>query len=103
MEKNKRRKIEAECHVFKDQWTHDYFFIQFKNKAICLICKESISVFKEFNIRRHFETKHKFHYGILEGDLRDNKIQQLKKQLTCQQNVFKNISDRNQSGVKASF
>ena len=34
----------------------DYFFVQCREKAVCLICKDTVAVFKEFNICRHYET-----------------------------------------------
>ncbi|XP_025420898.1 general transcription factor II-I repeat domain-containing protein 2-like [Sipha flava] len=30
---NKKRKIDSECHVFKNQWEDDYFCIEWQNKA----------------------------------------------------------------------
>ena len=44
--KMSKRKIDLECRVFKQQWTDDYFFVQCKEKAVCLICKETVAVFK---------------------------------------------------------
>ena len=52
----KKRKIEDESRVFQAKWTDLYFFTDFNKKPICLICKESISVLKEYNIKRHYET-----------------------------------------------
>jgi hypothetical protein len=42
----KKRKVDQENRVFKEEWTDKYFFIERKNKAICLICSENVSVFK---------------------------------------------------------
>src|SRR5688572_33331480 len=33
-------------------------------KALCLICNDTIAVLKEYNIRRHYESKHSSHYSI---------------------------------------
>ena len=30
-----KRKMYLECRVFNPQWTHDYFFVQCKEKAVC--------------------------------------------------------------------
>jgi hypothetical protein len=35
------------------------FFVQNKDKAVCLICKDSVSVFNECNIKRHYDASHK--------------------------------------------
>lgn len=104
MEKTpKRRKINEECRVFKEKWTFNYFFININNKAICLICKETVNVFKEFNLRRHYDTKHKSEYDQLHSQFRQNKIDSLKKSLQAQQNIFKKCSEESSSLVKAGL
>ena len=55
----KKRKVDSECRVFKDEWTWKYFFTVVKDKPLCLICNETVAVFKEYNISRHFTSKHK--------------------------------------------
>jgi hypothetical protein len=45
----KKRKIGDECRVFNEEWTG--------NKAVCLLCHETVAVFKEYNLKRHHETK----------------------------------------------
>lgn len=54
----KKRKVDSECRVFKEAWTWKYFFTEFKDKPICLICNETVAVFKDFNLSRHFSKKH---------------------------------------------
>jgi len=76
---NKKRKVEDEKRIFQERWTMDYFCIEFKNKIICLICRESIAVFKEYNIKRHYETKHKTKDGNLTTVQRSEKVAHLKK------------------------
>ena len=61
--KKNPRKIEDECRTFNTEWTYNYFFTNFGSKAVCLICQESVAVFMEYNLKRHFQTKH----GILEA------------------------------------
>nr|XP_040035572.1 general transcription factor II-I repeat domain-containing protein 2-like isoform X2 [Gasterosteus aculeatus aculeatus] len=58
-----KRKIDSECRVFNPQWTRDYFFVQLKEKAVCLVCQETVAVFKEYNLRRHYESRHKDKYA----------------------------------------
>lgn len=38
-----------------------------ENNGMCIICKETIAVLKECNIKRHYETKHKDKFKNLEG------------------------------------
>ena len=54
----KKHKNEDECRVFNDEWTVKYHFAKIGNKAICLLCGESVDVFKEYNLKRHNQTKH---------------------------------------------
>ena len=55
---DKKRKIEFECRVFKEEWTNLYWFISVKDKSVCLLCHETVSVFKEYNLKRHYLTIH---------------------------------------------
>jgi len=52
----KRRKVDKECRKFNEEWTTKYFFIEWKSKALCLICRETVAILKDLN--RHYETKH---------------------------------------------
>ena len=49
--RSKMKKIEDECRFFKEKWSMDYFFENYKNKVVCLICSETISIpiLKEYN------------------------------------------------------
>ena len=58
------RKIEDEYRVLNKQWTERYFFTD-GVKAVCLICHETVAMFKEYNLKRHFQTKHaNFGYNL---------------------------------------
>ena len=48
------------------------FFTNFGSKAVCLICQESVAVFTEYNLKRHFLTKH----GNFGSNLSEIKLQQ---------------------------
>ena len=54
----KKRKIEDECRVFNEDWTAMYCVANVRDKAGCLLCRECVSVFKEYNLKRHHQTKH---------------------------------------------
>ncbi|MBN3272834.1 GTD2B protein, partial [Polyodon spathula] len=51
-----------ECCIFNKQWTSKYFFTV-ALKVVCLHCKESVAVFKEYNLKRHFKGKHASKYS----------------------------------------
>jgi hypothetical protein len=55
---SKKRKISDECHVIQEKWTSLYLFTEFQQKPVCLVCIESIVSIKEYNLKRHYETKH---------------------------------------------
>ena len=99
----KKRKIEDESRVFQAKWTDLYFFIDFNKKPICLICKESISVLKEYNIKRHYETKHASEYITFQVQFRKDKIIELKNNIAKQHQIFNNMRCQSESSVKASY
>uniref|UniRef100_A0A8C8SQM6 SPIN-DOC-like zinc-finger domain-containing protein n=1 Tax=Pelusios castaneus TaxID=367368 RepID=A0A8C8SQM6_9SAUR len=100
---SRKRKIDSECRIFKEQWTYDYFFMQCKEKVVCLMCQDLVAVFKEYNLRRHYETRHKDKYDCLVGQVRKDKILKLKNGLTTQQNAFVKQKQLNISSLRASF
>jgi len=57
MSVDKKRSIEDECHAFNVEWTVKYYFTKVGNKAACLLCPESVAVVKEYNLKRHNQTK----------------------------------------------
>jgi hypothetical protein len=96
----KKRKVDHECHVFKEQWT---FFVENKDMAVCLIYKDSVSVFKECNIERHYDARHEEKYDVFQGQVRTNKSKSLQRALSDQQNVFMSRVNKNLAAVRASF
>ena len=57
-ENTKKRKVDSECRQFNDEWKIKYFFVKANNKgSLCLICRDSVAVLKEYNICRHYERK----------------------------------------------
>lgn len=84
----KKRKIEDECRVFNEDWTDKYFFANVRDKAVCLLCHECVSVFKEYNLKRHYQTKHlNFGQNLTEKE-RKIKCQELVNNLKKMQTVF---------------
>lgn len=103
MSLSKKRKVDTECRVFNKKWNNDYFFIEQNNVALCVICKEKVAVLKEYNIGRHYKSKHASTYNDLSGKLRSDKFEILKQNLLAQQSIFTKRSCQNESLVKASF
>ncbi|XP_067562052.1 general transcription factor II-I repeat domain-containing protein 2 isoform X3 [Pseudorca crassidens] len=107
-----KRKIDQEGRVFQEKWERAYFFVEVQNIPTCLICKQSMSVSKEYNLRRHYQTNHSKHYDQYTEKMRDEKLQELKKGLrkyllgssdiVCpeQKRVFANVSPKGNPAVQ---
>ncbi|XP_037054183.1 general transcription factor II-I repeat domain-containing protein 2 isoform X4 [Peromyscus leucopus] len=76
-----KRKIDQEGRVFQEKWERAYFFVEVQSMPTCLICKQSVSVSKEYNLRRHYQTNHSRHYDQYSGPARDEKLRDLKRGL----------------------
>ena len=62
-----------------------------------------MAVFKKYNLRRHYESRHKDKYDSLQGQMRADKLSKLQSGLLAQQNTFVRQTQLNQSSVRASF
>jgi hypothetical protein len=100
---SKKRKVCDEGRVLKEVWTSEYFFIKSDGKPVCLICQRKVSVMKEYNIKRHYESEHKGEFDCLTGELRKRKINNLKASSIGQQSIFNVECFRNESGVRAIY
>ncbi|XP_039889627.1 general transcription factor II-I repeat domain-containing protein 2-like [Simochromis diagramma] len=69
------KKRKSECRKFQTRWESEYFFKEFKEKCVCVICTETVAVMKEYNVRRHYETKHRA-YASDTGAEREQKLKQ---------------------------
>lgn len=98
----KRRKVDAECRAFQDSWTEKYFFIQHFGNPICIICHGSVSVNKEFNIKRHYETKHPT-FSKFSGQIRKDEVHKLKLSLEKQSSMFQKGNIESENNTRASY
>jgi hypothetical protein len=62
-----KRKVGAENRQFQDNRTEDYYFILNKGLPVCLLCNESVSVNKEYNLKRHFTSRHADHQKSMDN------------------------------------
>lgn len=99
----KIRRVDTECRIFKQKWTESFLFIEVDAKPVCLVCNQQVSVLKEYNIRRHYETHHKKKYGDFEGQLRSDEIKKLKARMKIQQSTFTRRRDIAEGSVMASY
>jgi len=95
--------VDRECRVFNKEWTTKYFFTEHRSTAVCLICKETLAVFKEYNISRHFTTKHANYAGKQSEKEREATAQKLVANLQAQQKKCHRQTAIQESSTKASF
>jgi hypothetical protein len=99
----KKRKVDSECRNFRERWTENYFLIEYKRKHVCLICLDTVSVFKECNLKRHYNTKHAEKYEHLQGQIRIDTVSDLRKMLTSQQTLMTKSTNDSEIAVKESY
>ena len=81
----------------------EYFVVENKTKAVILICNETITVLKEYNIHRHYDAKHRAKYSGLIGLMHSQKLESMKKRSASQQQTFIQKQHENESIIRASF
>ncbi|XP_053577946.1 G patch domain and ankyrin repeat-containing protein 1 isoform X1 [Bombina bombina] len=100
----KKRKVDAECRAFKPSWTNDFFVVADKGVVLCLICNETLAVFKEYNIKRHYSTKHSSTFDSLTGQDRIDRVNLLKQSVgKLIKSPVKAEKDDSDSPTKISF
>uniref|UniRef100_A0A8C0H5C3 SPIN-DOC-like zinc-finger domain-containing protein n=1 Tax=Chelonoidis abingdonii TaxID=106734 RepID=A0A8C0H5C3_CHEAB len=102
MSEKKKRKGESEYRVFNTEWMNKYLCTVSKDKTLCLVCREILAVPKEYNLRRHFETKHS-NLTKLSSNEKIIKAASLAKNLSGEQQIFKKVSTENDVVTKISF
>ena len=61
--KCKKREVTEENRKFNNDWSLKYFFIEFNGGATCLVCRDSVSVFKDNKVKRPYERQYSAKYG----------------------------------------
>ena len=102
MSEGKKRKIDSGHGAFNSEWTNKYLFVTYKDKIICLVCRERISVPKEYNLRRHLETQHPA-IAKLDQNEKSLKAASLMKSLGKEQQFFKVLGSESAKGTDLSF
>ena len=99
----KKRKVSEENRIFQEKWTELYLFVSVNQKPVCLVCHESLSAMKEYNLKRHYDTKHATKFETFKGQLRQDKMRALKSQLQRQQDSFQKQNIENEANMKVSY
>lgn len=99
---SKKRKVKDENRQFQEIWTEKYFFVWSHNKVACLICKNSVAIAKEYNVKRHYETQHPS-FTKFTGELRKQKMLSLKRELIGQQAMFTKPIQDSETATEVSY
>lgn len=99
---SKKRKVKDENRQFQEIWTEKYFFVWSHNKVVCLICKNSVAIAKEYNVKRHYETQHPT-FTKFTGELRKQKMLSLKRELIGQQAMFTKPIQDSETATEVSY
>ncbi|XP_071251756.1 general transcription factor II-I repeat domain-containing protein 2B-like [Salvelinus alpinus] len=100
---SRKRKVDADGRLFQERWEGEYLFALQGERPVCLLCYEAVSVVKEYNLRRHFDTKHGAKYAKASLQEKQQIAQELKGKLRSQQSLFMKSTAKNEAAVKASF
>jgi len=99
----KKRKVDTECRVSKKIWASKYLFTEVKGKAVCLVCGAQVAVFKDYNLSRHYLTKHAEKYKNLSDEEREKESDALLTKLQNQQRLFTEHCTSRDAAVKTSY
>ena len=102
MSEGKKRKIDSEHRAFNSDWTNKYLFVTNKDKIICLVCRETVAVPKECNLRRHLETQHPT-IAKLDRNKKSLKVASLVKSLGKEDQFFKVFDNESAKPTNVSF
>jgi len=69
----------VEGRASNKKWTDEHILDKTNNMTLCAICKEIVSIFKDYNLKRHYVQKHIAKFDAYEGMFCKDKIMELKK------------------------
>ncbi|KAF2893812.1 hypothetical protein ILUMI_12362 [Ignelater luminosus] len=99
----KKRKLDLPFRKFNEEWTWKYLFQNVENKAVCLVCSDTVAVFKKYNLKRHFSTKHSEYEAVSLEELKTIS-EALQKEWIQQKYVFTHQRDSTEiATTKASY
>jgi hypothetical protein len=100
---SKRRKVDGENRCFYSKWESSYLCTDCSGLPQCLICLQVVSVSKEFNVKRHYETLHKNKYDKYSGEARTALCSDLKAKLQKQKQSLLRPTTVQTSSLVASY
>ncbi|KAJ3591893.1 hypothetical protein NHX12_007023, partial [Muraenolepis orangiensis] len=97
-----KRKVGNEHRQFQEKWETEYFLLS-TGEPRRVLYAEKVAVHKEYNIKRHYSTRHAEKYAKYQGDEREDRVANLKTCLLRQQVFFKKASKESDAAVEASY
>ena len=88
--------------VSREGGSYNIFLLKAET-TVFSVCHDTVSVYKEYNVKRHYETKHASTFNKLSEADRAEKAKQLEDSLATQQLYFKRAHKSNESITKASL
>ena len=73
-------------------WQEKYLFVENKGKPQCLVCLQVVSAPKEYNLKRHYETRHKNQFAKYERAAREAVVKDLKSKYDRQRSCMNNFT-----------
>ncbi|XP_042206826.1 general transcription factor II-I repeat domain-containing protein 2A-like isoform X1 [Homarus americanus] len=92
---------EEDIREFKEYWTEKFGMIKKDNKALCILCSESV-VCRTSSVKRHFETVHKNLSNVTEQERRELISREMIKTKKQSDVLMKFISGRPSSNLVAA-
>jgi hypothetical protein len=100
---SKRRKVDGENRCSNSKWESSYLCTDCSGLPQCLICLQVVSVSKEFNVKRHYETLRKNKYHKYSGEARTALCSDLKAKLQKQKQSLLRPTTVQTSSLVASY
>ena len=66
----KKKKIDDEGRVLSSEWCSKYLVVPHNHGVVCLVCQNTITVMKEYNVTLHYTTKHSSQFDEILGQAR---------------------------------
>ena len=79
----KKCKIDDEGRALHSEWCPKYLVVPHNQGVVCLVCQNTIALMKEYDVKRHYTSKHSSQFDEILGQAWVDKIEHLK-------NVIKN-------------
>ena len=103
MEASKKTKLANKGRIFNEKWLENSFMMESNSKTLCLVCKQVITLVKEYNVKQRYETQHKMQYEEYYGKTRSNITDRLKREYQKQKKVLSSFIKPQTTSTVAAY